>query len=247
MGTLGLLTSAGCLRPERPVGEQLDRGCVFILPGVNNRASQFTSTVMGLRDAGLDQAAQVIEWGDGPLSALSNLTSLSKNLQRADDIASQIIEYQQAYPGRPTSLVGFSGGGGLAVLAARALPPGIQVDRLVLVGAALAPDYDLAEVLPSSREGIVNFYSPRDWLVLGIGTEWFGTIDRRFTQSAGRAGFLAEDGSLFASAEVWQIGWQPAWRTLGHSGGHAGWMSREWARVVLAPAIDPSLAPKDAG
>jgi hypothetical protein len=243
-----LSMSMGCLSPQQsPRAGQPELGCVFILPGVNSRPSQFTPTILGLQEAGLDHAIEIVEWGNGPFRSLRNLVSLRRNLGHAERIAGQVADYRQAHPDTPLTLVGFSGGGGLAVLVAKALPECQQVDRLILVGAALAPDYDLVEILPRIGEGIVSFYSPRDWLVLGVGTGWFGTIDRQFTQSAGRAGFLDGNGGLLETDEIVQIEWEPSWRTLGHPGGHLGWMSREWARVVLAPAIDPSLILRVAG
>jgi hypothetical protein len=120
-----------------------------------------------------------------------------------------------------------------------------MVDRIVLIGAALSPDYDLTDALSHCRRGIVSFYSRRDWLMLGVGTKMFGTIDRRRTVSAGRIGFLGTDGEPARFEGLTQVAWTDAWRDLGHGGGHFGWLARRWVRDVLAPHLDGSALPCD--
>ncbi len=70
---------------------------------------------------------------------------------RAADIAQHICAYQDAYPGRHVNLVAQSGGSGVAVFAAEALPEGREVDRIVLLGAALSPTYNLSRALARTR------------------------------------------------------------------------------------------------
>ncbi|NLX14562.1 MAG: hypothetical protein GXY44_13045 [Phycisphaerales bacterium] len=230
----------GCHQPEPLHREQLEQGCVFLLPGVEGGAWQFQQTTQGLRDAGLNQAIDVIEWGVRPFGSMINLTDLKGNRRRAVAIAEHIAQYQRNFPERPTTLLGFSGGGGLAVLTAEALPEGIRVDRLILVSAVISPQYDLSKAAVHSRKKIISFYSNRDWLIIGAGTTLFGTIDRQYTSSAGHVGFQDDQGQLRTDGLV-QIAWRPEWRQLGNNGGHLGWLAREWARDILAPQIDPTV------
>ena len=111
-----------------------------------------------------------------------------------------------------------------------------------LVGAAIAPDYDVSRGLAVCRNGIVNIYSRGDWWMLGVGTKTFGTIDRKRTASAGYVGLQGANGALLTCPGVQQVAWQPSWFWLGHHGGHSGWLAGTWAREVLAPLIDPSVA-----
>ncbi len=230
----------GCQQPERPRPEQLERGCVFLLPGVEGGAWQLTQTVRGLRDAGLTQAIDVIEWGVRPFGSMVNLTDVESNRRRAKGFAERISQYCCDYPDRPTTLLGYSGGGGLAVLVAESLPEEVMLDRLILVSAAISPQYDLTRAGSRCRSEIISFYSSRDWLFIGMGTTLFGTIDRQYTSSAGHVGFQDEAGRLRTTG-LKQIPWREEWRALGNDGGHAGWLAGDWARQVLAPQIDPAL------
>jgi len=235
---------AGCVRPDVSRPEFAPRGCVFMIPGVEGTTWQFGGTVRGLRQAGVDCRIEPIAWGKHPFRQLHNLCALSSNRKRAEDIANRIAAYKASHPDAPVTLIGYSGGGGMAVLTAEALPPGVMLDRLILVAAAISPRYDLSRALEHTRNGLINYYSPRDWAFLGLGTGVFGTIDRRWGSSAGRVGFQDEVGRLIQSPRIVQIRWQREWIDLGHNGGHIGWLSPRWARTVLASHLrEPLKAP----
>jgi len=234
---LAALLQTGCADPEPMQGASPGNGLVVILPGVEGNKWQLTGSVMGLRDAGLDREIDIIPWGSPPLHSIPNLTNYPENQKRAQRIAARIADYHREYPDQPVTLIGYSGGGGLAVMATEALPKDIVLDRLILVGAAVAPDHDLSGVLPRCAHGVINFYSAADWFILGVGTQVFGTIDRKYTSSAGHVGFLDGDGKLREAPGLTQIAWEPAWINAGHDGGHIGWLARNWAREYLAPTI----------
>ncbi len=230
---------AGCQQPAAKSPEPVvqERGMIVMLPGIESGAWMFRRTIEGLREAGLTHEVDVIEWGERPFGSYRNLVDLESNLQRAHEIAARLAADRQAHPQRPITIVGYSGGGGIAVLVAEALADGCSVDRIILLGAALSPDYALEPVVARCRRGVVNFYSERDWLTLGVGTSLFGTIDRKKTGAAGRRGFRTTDGQLLTLDGLTQIPWIPTWEPLGHDGGHYGWVARAWARDVLAAHI----------
>lgn len=236
---------SGCAHRIPPTAAQWERGYVVLLPGIEGNGWQFDGLIRGLRDAGVDRAIEVVPWGSRAGQSMENLTNLPKNLERAQRIAAKIEAYQEKHPDRPITLVGYSGGGGLACLAVDALSDDVAMDRLVLCAAAISPRYDLSRALSICRGGVVNFYSSLDWLMVGIGTKSFGTIDRQKVESAGFAGFQDEDGELVRLDGLMQIRYDPDWIWLGHTGGHAGSLSRAWAREVLAGYIDPSVAQKE--
>ncbi len=228
--------TGACASKESRIDPGGGSGHLILLPGVEGNAWQLTGVRAGLRDAGLDWTIEIIPWGSPPLSSLRNLIDHPANLARAKRIASRLIELRAINPEQPLVLCGYSGGGGLAIMTAEALPPDVAVDRIVLVAAAISNDFDLAQIEDRYRDKMVNIYSPRDGVV-GWGTRLFGTIDRKKTHSAGHSGFLDIKGKLRVSDKLEQIEWSAEWRASGHGGEHTGYLRREWAKSHLAPII----------
>ncbi|HPF39198.1 MAG TPA: hypothetical protein P5081_20190 [Phycisphaerae bacterium] len=234
---LALACSAcGCFQAPDVTDAQLDRGCVILLPGIEGNAWQLEGAYHGLRDAGVEQAIEIIPWGSPPLSSMANLVGIEKNRKRADAIARKIEEYRRRRPEAPLTLIGYSGGGGLAILTLEALSKETQVDRAILIAAAIDSRYDIDRVLPRCRDELINIYSRSDAIV-GAGTSVFGTIDRVKTISAGHSGFVDAKGALLERPRLQQLGWTSDWRRLGHYGGHLGCLARGWSREILAPLV----------
>ncbi|MFQ5491662.1 MAG: hypothetical protein ACE5GE_13170 [Phycisphaerae bacterium] len=208
-------------------------GRIVILPGIEGGGWPLRGMVKGLLDAGIRADITVEPWASRSWWMLGRLMNLDANRQLAERLAAKLADLRHRYPDEPITLIGLSGGAGLAVLVAEALPADVQLDRMVLIGAAISPRRDLAAALKRCRNGLLNFYSQADWLFLGLGTLIFGTIDRCHTFSAGLTGWRGA-GDEAARGAVHQIPWKPAWLAVGHHGGHLGWLSRGWARSVLA-------------
>lgn len=243
-GILAMGFAVGCAGPQPKPASDTTQRTIVLLPGIEGGAWQLDGTVKGLRDGGINGEFDVISWGQRPFGSLDNLTNLDANKARAKSIAERIIGHQREHPERPIALIGFSGGGGLAVLVAEALPKDSQLDRLILVGAAVSPHHDLREARARCKHGIVNVYSVGDWFILGAGTSVFGTIDRANTASAGHVGFQTKDGKLRVEEGLTQIAWQARWIATGHDGGHIGWLARPWAEKYLAPVISSGTVPQ---
>jgi hypothetical protein len=231
------LLLAGRARLEPMTAAQLDRGDILMLPGVANNPWSMVDLAKGLRDAGIDHAIQRDLWGDRPFGDLKNLLSLELNRKRADERAVKVTDYRRNHPHPPITLIGYGGGGAMALFIWEALPNEVKIDHVILLGAAVSPGYDLTPALDHCRRGIVNYYSNEDWFDAGLLTECFGTMDRKKTVTAGQRGFLERNGQPATGNGLIQTAWTPAWRRLGHYGGHYGWGSRAWAREVLAPQI----------
>lgn len=234
---LSAFLSSGCGNPKPATEPSPPTGLVVMLPGVEGNTWYLSGSVGGLRDAGIDREIDVIPWDSPPFHSIPNLTNYPENQKRAQRIAARIADFKKDHADAPVTLIGYSGGGGLAVMATEVLPERVRLDRMILIGAAVSPDYDLTNVLSRCDHGIVNFYSAADWFILGAGTQIFGTIDRKNTSSAGHVGFLSADKKLLETPGLTQIAWQPAWIESGHYGGHIGWLARNWAREYLAPTI----------
>src|SRR5262249_44386525 len=97
---------------------------------------------------------------------------------------------------------------------------------MVLLAAAMSPEYDLRRALSACECGIVSYHSALDLFFLGWGTRKFGTIDREYTQSAGRVGFRLPPclGPAGAGGDkkLVQVPWRPRMLLSGHLGTHLG-------------------------
>lgn len=212
-------------------------GRLLILPGVGNTRFHLAGFVSAAERQLPNFDVEVRTWGK-PFLTIHNLRAHQRNVATAASIAAEIAAWRRAHPDGPFYLVGYSGGGGIATLVTAALPDGIAIDRLVLVAPAISPEYPLAsEVLPHVREYVVNYASERD-LQVGWGTQTFGTIDRKYTASAGAIGFIAKH------ERVLEHHWSSADVRLGHAGNHLAYLSHRWQAAKLLPALDPSLDAK---
>lgn len=237
LGSLAVPLASGCFRPPPMSPEQLDRGYLLLLTGVECTSQSMAGIVHGLRDAGVDRAMDLDRWGKRPFGTFRNLPAYELNRQRAADRATKLAQYSAGHPGRPITIIGYSGGGAIALWTAEALPADVMLDRIILLGAAVASDYDPGPAVRKCHRGVINYYSGGDWFMGGWATTTFGTMDRKKSSTAGHVGFLDDKGELLQRAGLEQIAWTRDWRRLGHDGGHAGWQARKWARDVLASAI----------
>ncbi|MFQ5411581.1 MAG: hypothetical protein ACE5EC_04765 [Phycisphaerae bacterium] len=121
------------------------------------------------------------------------------------------------------------------------LPPEDPITGMILLGAAISPEYDLRPALRRVSGGIHNCYSHLDLLYLGAGTLLAGTIDRQHVPAAGQVGFSlpaddsAPDQALFAKLHQWR--WTRRMWQMGNDGGHLGWTNRRFACHWIAPLI----------
>ncbi len=215
---------------------------MLILPGVEGVSVWTHDLAEGLDDGGVNSAIEIFDWTVRiPGSMLVNLSALERNRRQAQRISDLLVRYRSKHPGRPVHLIGYSGGGGIAVLALEALPPGRQIDGVILVAPALSPTYDLSTALRRTAR-MYHLYSDRDVPILKLGTTLFGAIDREFGPAAGAVGFripegLDRDDRELYSERLRQIGWGPSLRDKGASGSHLGWLNRRFAREYLAPIV----------
>lgn len=235
------LLTVGCNPPAENPAWRYHHGYVLMLPGVEGGTWMFANTIKGLRDAGIANAIEAVEWGERPFHSIPNLIDEPANRRRAEIIAATLADVRQHYPESPLTLIGYSGGGGLAAFVAETLPGELMLDRIILIAPALAPEYDLCPTLSRARLGVVSFSSELDLFILGFGTSIHGTMDRKQTEAAGKVGFQTEAWPCDAEM-LEQIFWKQEWIWLGHDGTHDGWLTRAWVREVLADYI-PTCEP----
>lgn len=220
-------------------------GRVYLFPGVGAGKLQFGFIRDALYSAGVVADVRITEWDTPWYNALGHLQDLERNVAAAAEIAAEITAYHTAHPTEPIDLLGYSGGGGKALLVAAALPPQVKVRNVVLVQAAVSGTYDLSPVLARTYGLLVNFYAPHDWAILGLGTQTFGTIDREYTPSAGKDGFdlAAAVPDTLLRHRVRQHHWEGAWLAHGHFGNHLSLLNPAWNRAFVAPYLLPDGAP----
>jgi hypothetical protein len=233
----------GLVQPRALDESLLADGLTLVLPGIEAESVWTYGMCDGLHEGGVKGQIRVFNWGlPFPGGYLANLTRVDRARRRARDIAQMVMDYQDAFPGRPVHIVAQSGGGGPAVFAAEALPVGRTVDGIVLLGAALSPRYNLARALAKTKKGLLNSYSCRDG-ILNWGTRLFGTVDRQFTKACGCIGFDRPDVLTAAEHRLYdeklhQLSWCPEWaESCHHWGGHLASGGETFLAKHIAPWV----------
>ena len=237
-----LAAAAGCSSSGQPyvTDVRLDKGLVVVLTGIHGRLWLSESICKGLDEGGADCAIEIDDWTyEGKWLPFYNLGAYERNHEMAKRLAARIVQYQKDHPGGPVTLVGYSGGGPLAVWTAEAMPRGAQLDSLILLSTPLVPEYDLGPALAASRKGIASFYSKRDIVYLGLGTLIFGTMDKKHKVSAGNLGFIVPQSGQRAAAyqRLYQIRWRPEMGKLGYSGSHLTIGAGSFVACCIAPLV----------
>jgi len=226
-------------QPPEPTPQQEQRGLLWLISGVGAGDWPLKWAYAAFRDAGVSGAIRIFRWqrpGCGPL----NVVFHRDNRRRAARLAEEIVQRARLNPAAAVDLVGYSGGGGLALFALEALPDDVRVRNVVLCQPAVSPTYDLTTALKRVRGQTICYRAPGDWLILGLGTLLFGTLDRRHCIAAGNVGFRLEraiaDPTLCARfrQRAWRL---EALRGGGHWGGHLGTLGYRWNRRYVAPYL----------
>jgi len=225
----------------KPTAEQLDRGLVYMFPGIEGGDWVMAEARRGYRDGKVESAILSFNWNRPPvLGAWMNLMDEKGNRKAAIKTAQEITQYHNTHPDAPIDLVGYSGGGGMAIMVAEALDPNVMIRNIVLVQAAISPDYNLTQTLRHVNGQLVNFYSPIDWVILGLGTRLFGTMDREFTDSAGKVGFDLDKAivDLELRKKVVEHSWTlNTLKESNHLGNHFSIGFYKWNRDQIAPYL----------
>ena len=243
-----LAPCTGCFNTPTPTVHEEKRGLVYVFPGIHGGPWYLGPAYRAYRDAGVDCAIRIDEWESPLCDGLGHLQNLKVNRSHAAKVASRLVAYRAEYPGAPICLVGYSAGGGIALLVTEAVPANLRLQNVVLVQSAVSPTYDLAAALRRIDGQLVNLYSPLDWFVLGLGTRSFGTVDRAHVASCGKDGFdltqAVPDEAL--RARVVQRRWKPEMIWTGHDGGHGGILLHAWNKKYVAPWLLRASQPSDA-
>jgi pimeloyl-ACP methyl ester carboxylesterase len=217
--------------PEEPTG------LVVLADGVGGLNLCGTGLKYAAAAQGLKHEIRVHCWGHGFGRWHADLTNVTNHEAKAELVASEVAEYRSAHPDAPVFLVGKSGGTGIVVKALERLPEN-AVELAVLLSPALSPQYDLSRSLQAVRREMVVFWSPLDVIVLGLGTQIFGTVDRINAASAGLVGFRRPESADPAQyAKLRQVRWRAEMAPTGYLGGHVGPDSPAFLRKYVVPLL----------
>ncbi len=232
----------GCAPSLSELQLQEKQGLVWMFPGVEGGPIALTRARRALRDAGVQSRIRTHDYGR-PFGLLANLMAYEGNRLAAANIATQIVEYRVKHASVPIDLVGYSGGGGMAIMVAEALPEDVRLNNVILCQPAISPTYDLSDALRRIEGKLVNLHAPNDWFMLGWGTSMFGTMDRQYVEAAGKDGFALplnlDDPNLAEHFE--QHRWTPDMILKGHCGMHTGILTYGWNREAVAPWLVPGV------
>jgi len=213
---------------------------VLVYTGIEGRSPLNESICHGLNDGGVNASISLVDWTiHVPGAYLVNLRNESRNRRKAEDYADRIVRYRMAHPGGRVILIGQSGGAAMALWTAEDLPADQKVDGIILLAAAVSPDYPLTRALAKSRQGIISFHSRRDWLFLAAGTTFYGTMDGKHTSAAGMEGFnvpvRGPEAKLYT--RLYQVAWGADMDKTWNFGGHMGSSSRRFVMRYVAPFV----------
>ena len=227
--------AAGCggTNKEYVTPHRLERGLVIILPGIEGEGGYTYDVRAGLLRSAVDMAMPIHSWGRPiPLAGpLINQMDVIGNRIAARRIAQMVTDYQDSHPDRPVYIIGHSGGGGVAVFAAEALPDDRKLEGLILLSASISKTYNLTKALSRCRCGIMNFYSGQDVGLLGVGTTLFGNVDGIRGPSAGLTGFDKKPVGLY------EIAWREEMAQTGYTGGHLSSGQEKFIAAYVAPFV----------
>jgi pimeloyl-ACP methyl ester carboxylesterase len=213
-------------------------GRMILLPGITNTTSQLAYLQRRLRQNHQGMDIRTHRWGPR-LGWIHTLRSYERNRETARAIAADLAAYRRDNQQAVINLLGYSGGGGLAVFIVQALPDDVAINRLILIAPAISYLHPIADdVLPHVSELMVNFTSWLD-IQIGLGTRIFGNMDGTRHGGAGAKGFNTDDPKLL------QIPWRGAMIRQWHPGNHIAYLSPPWQRKYLFPALDPARDPAE--
>jgi pimeloyl-ACP methyl ester carboxylesterase len=215
---------------------------VFVTDGAGNYQMATKSLRQVLQKDGYPIDVITYEWSHGTHRIVADQIGYQHARTEGKKMARDILDYRDAHPDRPIYLVGHSAGATITMAALENLPPGV-VERAILLSPALSMHYDVRPALRSVKQGMNVFYSPYDYIYLGMATCILGTPDHRWTAPAGRAGFRVEPDPEEPAllGKLVQRPWQPADRELGNNGGHYGNYQPDFLRARVIPLFNPAL------
>ncbi len=240
---LWLLLTAICVTGCAPgFGPNAQNGITFYVPGAGNVDFGDAGVRRGLEAAGYKGQVGTVLWTVAFNVALDQRLGVNARLGAAA-LAKKIEEYKELYPAGEVHVIGLSAGTGVTVWALEALPAGVQVNDVFLLGSSLWADYDVSAALRHVKGKMYVYFSPND-IVLSGPMKLAGTIDGKFGDEAVGAGEIGLRVPKGFEGKIVNIGWRREFATYGYFGGHTDATNPSFVQRFIAPTvIGPSARP----
>jgi pimeloyl-ACP methyl ester carboxylesterase len=216
-------------RPPPPTAEEYGRGLIVFYPGSSNMYIESIGFYNAFKEAGVDQAIEVVPWSGFLTHQVFPETEVPAILEFARQEAARLAEYIRDHPKCPVTILTYSGGALMALETAAAMPADTPVDRVITMSPGLWRDYDLGRALDGTTQGVLYYWSPQEENVELVAAV-FGTADGHFEMAAAGFGFSYQDPRLI------EVVWTPEMAALGNNGGHLDYIVNiEFIKAVVVP------------
>lgn len=136
-----------------------------------------------------------------------------------------------------------SGGASIALLSVKHLPPDVRFKRVVFASAAVSVSRNLKPLTDHTEEGLYNYYSHKDYTLVGIIAGFLFTIKFDLGwPAAGRFGY--RPGYPNWSLPIKQLGWQEEIK-LDNSGSHLDCYDQKFFEKYFLPLFAGKLPQDD--
>jgi len=188
----------------------------------------------GLRAAGFKGNVESFPW-TSLLGPVPDHFLVTHKKQKAGQLARHIAARRAAFPRDELHLMGLSAGAAVAVFGLEELPPGVQVDNVVLFEPSISADYDLSDAMAHVRGYLYATSSPNDGVLAGLRLN----ADGGTGQPAGLYGLRIPSRvkRYEVYARVVNLPWRPPYTDLGWNGSHTGATNGRFVQNVIAPRI----------
>jgi pimeloyl-ACP methyl ester carboxylesterase len=224
-----VLLWAGCAGPDRL---RDNFGKTYYIDGAGNWGFGVTEVARALNDAGYKGSVEAYMWTTSFNPAIDQVNRPAAHL-RAAALTGKIHDYLKEYPDNDVNIISLSAGTGVGTWAVEALPNGVKINNMVLLGSSLSSTYNMTRTLEHMKGRVYVFYSSYD-PILGGPVKVLGTIDGSMDDAAGLVGLQPRPGQ---QGRIVNIPWRPEYAEYGWAGGHTDSTSEPFVQRFVAPYI----------
>lgn len=215
--------------------EQYDKGLIVFFPGSAGLSIEAMGYYYAFREAGVDLAFEQAYWTDYLETITVREGVQDRIVERCKIEANRIAEYIRNYPGRPVTLISYSGGAIAVIRVAENMPPDTKLDRLITISPGIWKGIPLTAALNNTRLGMINYWSPIEYGPILI-SRTFGLADSSFLDPAASFGYDEVHPKLT------QVSWTEEMRELGNNGEHLDILINiPWIQEYVVPWLAMEL------
>jgi hypothetical protein len=232
IAALAWVSLAGCAGTDPG---RANFGKTYYIDGAGNWGFGTSSVAKALTQAGYKGSVEAYLWTTSFNPAIDQVNRPMAHL-RAAALSDKIRAYLKTYPDNDVNLIALSAGTGVAIWSVEALPKGMKVNNMVLLGSSLSSTYNMTRAFEHIRGRVCVYYSQYDPILSGP-VRILGTIDGVIdTDAAGLVGLHPRGGAM-PSGRISNLAWRPEYSDYGWAGGHTDSTSEPFIRRFVAPWI----------